>query len=1140
MTIWGEACELFTNPYRKKCVNILEKLLPHRAVQDSTLLQAYATFHMMKEVTGASYAEIYRAASRKSAPYLYALLTDFTALKSPFPEDFILMFDVQLDYFLRCVTPSLVADLRSFHRFFEEYDAPNLAAKVHYLVVLKLTSFKILEADEAQSREKARTRSAKSEQEIPSSSEKLFREDLSEDALDRLYQVYCDTETNIAIRLSKEKFSALYRAINLYPLDNSELKIYASDSKNVMELLNILSEKLEEPRSRQLSFAADFYVRNLQEGALFATYGMPLFSRNRDEHERKKLLRKAVSLMAKTSPMDVLCGISLSKKASDCKLLSAAPGDSPTIIRNDVTLENGLIYSLLTSAFLANLEAETETIIFFPTPFFVRKWIADSALAKKKVTFVMGDSMSAELLNFYISEGTYTAKRDEKLSFICYETWLKSMEGDKKFHWKEAMLFAAGRSLEEQNAWYATIKKTAKSPVEIHALISSKEFENARSPFASELADPRIQLRSLALIPQGINNSTQPRRKLFLNASFDPDIPSDEKKEPQKTRLYAFTLNTDFKVQALSQRHLLPQNRGFLSIEQGKLAELDQSVRQLFQAELLERRAAGRQKNVAISYEFTPDITIWCSKSYPKKDGYPRLEAYICKPPPRGKVQRGYLERGAQIPETIKRTTSFTGRDICEWLEKTYPFSYRYERNYYRDERAKLGDSSERLPAKPAKPRVSIRETIIEKTAAQFEKANLALKTLWYIYPCLEDLMSGRDYKLLSEMMLTELGQNYVADMTEDACITQIEDLYPEESQAQLRRRCQILYTVFELARKQGHCRENPLQQLVTDEQHSNKMLAKIRGSLAVRSLTKEELTDVFQTITAKLESGETAYLGVLIRLLTGLESNIVCALKWGDFEEIADYGIYRLVVAHQVTNDGETVRGFDSLEDYRLLPCCKLLAAYLLQQKRATQESLASHYGGSIRNFPIVTASGEKARWQDYEVMLAPKELERVSREILSAARLDAHMVTIPDYQKGSKETNLSHYQGDFFRENFKYWAQELCKFTTDELAYHVGNIPATTFGKFYCDFLNDVSQLTLYVKLQRLGAILACKEETMAVRKTYEGHSAFAHAFPAKGSRPAQIHICLSQESHGGTVQVAVENRFGLHIDVTGFVEE
>ena len=79
---------MFTNPYREKCVNILEKLLPRRAVQDSTLLQAYATFHMMKEVTlsGANYAEIYRAASRKSAPYLYALLADFAAFVQDFTQ----------------------------------------------------------------------------------------------------------------------------------------------------------------------------------------------------------------------------------------------------------------------------------------------------------------------------------------------------------------------------------------------------------------------------------------------------------------------------------------------------------------------------------------------------------------------------------------------------------------------------------------------------------------------------------------------------------------------------------------------------------------------------------------------------------------------------------------------------------------------------------------------------------------------------------------------------------------------------------------------------------------------------------------------------------------------------------------------
>lgn len=64
---------MFTNPYREMCVNILEKLLPRRAVQDSTLLQAYATFHMMKEVTlsGANYAEISIERLPENQPPIY-------------------------------------------------------------------------------------------------------------------------------------------------------------------------------------------------------------------------------------------------------------------------------------------------------------------------------------------------------------------------------------------------------------------------------------------------------------------------------------------------------------------------------------------------------------------------------------------------------------------------------------------------------------------------------------------------------------------------------------------------------------------------------------------------------------------------------------------------------------------------------------------------------------------------------------------------------------------------------------------------------------------------------------------------------------------------------------------------------------
>ena len=144
----------------------------------------------------------------------------------------------------------------------------------------------------------------------------------------------------------------------------------------------------------------------------------------------------------------------------------------------------------------------------------------------------MRDSESAELLNYYISEGTYVVKKRQGMSFISYEAWEKGIEAGKGFPCAEAMLFAAGLSLDEQNAWYAAIKKNAKRPVEIYALISSKEFENAQSPFASELADTCIQLQSMALIPQGINNSTRPRRKLFMKLSFEPGKLSEEEESP--------------------------------------------------------------------------------------------------------------------------------------------------------------------------------------------------------------------------------------------------------------------------------------------------------------------------------------------------------------------------------------------------------------------------------------------------------------------------------------------------------------------------------------------------------------------------------------------------------------------------------
>ena len=133
------------------------------------------------------------------------------------------------------------------------------------------------------------------------------------------------------------------------------------------------------------------------------------------------------------------------------------------------------------------------------------------------------------------------------------------------------------------------------------------------------------------------------------------------------TKIIAYTLNTDFKTQALSRMPVDP-----IECAQQNLVGLYDSIRSLYQKELLLRKSSGRKNVAAFPHEFTPDITIWCSKTYPSNNfNRPRLEAYVCYPA----SEDGNRERGNAIKETKKHTIRTADTDITKWLETVYPFS---------------------------------------------------------------------------------------------------------------------------------------------------------------------------------------------------------------------------------------------------------------------------------------------------------------------------------------------------------------------------------------------------------------------------------------------------------------------------------
>ena len=86
----------------------------------------------------------------------------------------------------------------------------------------------------------------------------------------------------------------------------------------------------------------------------------------------------------------------------------------------------------------------------------------------------------------------------------------------------------------------------------------------------------------------------------------------------------------------------------------------------------------------------------------------------------------------------------------------------------------------------------------------------------------------------------------------------------------------------------------------------------------------------------------------------------------------------------------------------------------------------------------------------------------------------------------------------------------------------------------------MNDASQLVLFVKLQRLNAVLAHSEDSVATRKTYSGQSKISHTFASSYSKPLYLHLCFSSESGCKSVHLDIRTHFGANISVASSSEE
>lgn len=1059
---------------------------PETRIKSSTLLKAFAIFTTIKENDIDSFTSSYKTIfSQPPACYLQGLHISKSKLSNAYSETIDLFSSLSPIEFFRFIIPDIICNPIKAAKILHESFSDDILLfayqilKIHTVVYLSSISSEIHKA-----------------------------------SFDYIWQTYSQKETITEIKLNKADFGELYNALFLYHLDTDELNLrsIASETKNLNAAIDILSNQLEVPRKEQLDIICRFFIENTQAKDLVRSCSIYSFTKNKNSDERQKLLHKAIKNFAKVPPLDILCAIHYYKKAGGKHF------SENSFISNDITLENGLIYTLFTSHAIFNPTEEKDILIFFPTPFFVRKWLEDPIAKRKKTTFIFRDANVKKLIDFHYSEGTYAVPPRDSIKFLTYEEWQERAEAIPLVN-ATILLFASDMLPKAQNEWFQSIKYYSNDGVDIFALISSCEFEQAHSPFSAELNDPHIHMSTIVTIPQGINNSTSPRRKIFLHCSFNKEttVSAD-------TTIRAFTLNTDLKTQALSRLLVTP-----VVVKQQDFISLDCSIRELFRKELLERKSTGQKNASAIPFEFTPDITIWASKSYPKDNkSRPRLEAYVCTPTSGSETKK----HGKSISGTKKHTTKIPENNIFDWLENDYPFSIVQARRSS-EEVSSADNNSNTL-----KPAQSIRDVIIEHYKTHLEKKNIALKTFWYMHPELKSTYSAKDYSIFENLARFEIGIHHVADFTPEFCEELLLSYFPNDTREDLLHKLKVLSTALDKAVTYGYCENNFLRPLVKDIRKNNKLFSQVRSALTKKHFTEAELLQAYHIIKEKLDNGHTEYLGVMIRLLTGLESNTVCALKWKDIIKIPEYTFRKIVVTRQVTNDGKEEKGFDKLEDYLCFPCSLLLQKHLNAQ--LTKAKRAVPDWANYIDLPIVTTTENLQSNKNRYSAFPPSSLDRLCREVISLLGIPDHIIEIPDKEKGTKETNLSHYGGDFFRENFRYWALNKAKFTIDEVLYLIGNKPETTFGIFYCDYLNDASQLVLYTKMLRLDTLFAKNKDSQASFEEIHAENTFNHKYSFNSSEPLQLRIRLKlPEDHDNALfEASCQN--GMNTYVTPLISK
>lgn len=867
------------------------------------------------------------------------------------------------------------------------------------------------------------------------------------------------------------------------------------------------------------------------------------FSFKRIEAEKtyiNEIRDKLLGNQRNATPVEALAAHELAKK-SEFRNLKEPGRTTNTNTRRPTNLPIELtqLHDIFASATLGH-KTTSKILIIFPSLPFIMKWAENESVSMYKTCFVMPSKNVARLLtSTYSATSGFHSSPNPNLSFISYSEWLANSNPDKK----QIMLFL------EMN-FMTWLNRTAKTETDksdelnrFKKRLSLELDENATIyglSLESYLTRQEYLLHHIATGNYYLNRNDKkgfhltdiisiPRRGQDENTYRQhPQLLWRAERKHQAPCSVYMMQNGKATAQKINNAKFHMANKArLLTYEDLQTVQID--FREMFGNHIStlrkqiqhQSRTTTTSKQNPLPLPFTNEITLFYTisdqhywknskKPAPKK----KVNVFI-KHNCRENQAEAIHTRGKGMNNVVSNSiiSLYVDAYIAEqpellqkYILALYPY---YVTRPYKDREQR-----------------NVRKIIAGVYKKEFSSyTEMTLKTFLYINPDLDVYLKGYGYlrhlfRPLSDRFIRELSQEDFFN-----CIIK-EDRLPD--QKSIVSIIQAIYNLLNQAKADHLCEKNVIEDLVENDKEFNKALGLLRSALTKKHFSSKEFQALYATIEKVYsETKDPIYIGVMIKLFTGLASHSICALRWSDVKNIPECGFCQLHIIRQLSGDGKSILPLKSDDDIRCLPCSLLLTKFLLKN-RPDKKTRGKPILPETSSSPDIKYDEEETiprdkyltTWKPGEEPCFPSKpslLDRKTKEILDKVFPNQNLFTLSsDENDKGAEVDLAKYKGNIFRENLRYWATEVCACDDDEIAHLLGNAKVTTLGTSYRDFNNTFTQYLIHSKLARMdAAILFPKEKYECTYFEMNSKKKSTMKIPPSGRNPHVIEMEITSKS-------------------------